>query len=151
MMRGGMLGRRRSRRVVGTLAIAACGMFAVGCGGDDGGPSDEAIEDCVATMGNVHALTSVQALYDSGAISQRDIKHAAQLAGGVSEDAYEPVFGEKGNADPDEPIRAWEAALDHYRVGQMIGGLQERIAPDNYGYYEDLYQTACRDILDQDD
>jgi hypothetical protein len=138
-------------RLVGALAIAVCGTFAVGCDGGDSGPSEEAIDNCVGTMSQVSTVTSVQALYSSGAISQRDIKHAAQLAGGVSEEAYEPVFGEKGNAYPNELIHAWEAARHNARVASMVGGLQERIAPDAYGNYQDLFESTCHDILNKEE
>ncbi len=135
--------------VVGALAIATCGTFVAGCDGGDSGPSEEAIDNCAGTMSQVSAVTSVQALYNSGAISQQDIERLARELGGPNEDAYESIFGAKGNAYPDEPIRAWEAARDHYRVADLVGGLLERVAPNNYAYLKDLYESACHDILDE--
>jgi hypothetical protein len=149
MMRGGVLSGWRSWTVVGALVIAVCGTFVAGCDGGDSGVSEDAIDNCVETMDSLNALTSVQALYNSGAVSQRAIIHAAQLAGGVSEEAYEPVFGEKGNATPDETIRAWEAVRGNVRVASAVGGLLLRNAPESYEYYENLYEKTCHDILDE--
>jgi hypothetical protein len=150
MTRGGVLGRWRSRMVVGALAIAISGTFVVGCDGDEEPDPQADMSECEQVLRNVSGLVMTQALYDNGVITTAEIRHWAKRRG-VPEESYEAIFGDKYNDSILEMREAWESLNSSHRVADLLGALLEYSTNTDWAEHDLLYEERCADLVGEDD